>query len=338
MKHADVLVWILLVGSAPTALSAPAGAVAAPPGGGVGGGPSGSTVVAAGGGDFALVFSDEGEVIRVRLDGGSPDVRRGDEALPRERWRLEGETLVIDSADGGEVARLDLRERRLEVRKVRRPDAPPRAVIGVNVTPVDEPLAAHLPYAPGEVLLLRAVVPDSPAEAAGLRKHDVLTAIAGSRPVTLGRLRSELADKRPGDRVALRVWREGVEREVEVGVAPGPLVLRRRGSAGEVGRARVGVGQDGRVIVWGDEGAAVAEVVGDALVTRGGLTVLGSGVSGGAGSSAAPGAGDSGSTGGAGSLADELADIDRRLRSLERKLERIEALLEQLARGEGDLR
>jgi S1-C subfamily serine protease len=102
----------------------------------------------------------------------------------------------------------------------------------------------HVPFMPGDLSLhivpggelvseinlqgaiVRHVDEDSPAEAAGLREGDLITAIEGD-PVEGPRdLADAIAERQPGDRVTLTVSRldedEGEEREVEVTLAEHP--------------------------------------------------------------------------------------------------------------------
>lgn len=110
------------------------------------------------------------------------------------------------------------------------PEAEAAAVawLGVLSEPVDETLSIHLGIKAGVVL--GYVAPDSPAEAAGLLQHDVITAVDGEEIADQDELREAIQAHQPGDEVALAVVSRGqkVERKVALGERPqaGPAVPR----------------------------------------------------------------------------------------------------------------
>ncbi len=67
-----------------------------------------------------------------------------------------------------------------------------------------------------------AVVPESPAAAAGLKMGDVLLDVDGARLDELHPLSSVVAKRRAGETVHLRILRDGVERvtPVALGILP----------------------------------------------------------------------------------------------------------------------
>ena len=85
-----------------------------------------------------------------------------------------------------------------------------RAYLGVAFTMVDE----------GAMVVL--VVPESAAEAAGLREGDVITAVDGNAVTEDRPLDRHITRHEPGDRIELTVLRDGRERDVSVrlGVPP----------------------------------------------------------------------------------------------------------------------
>ncbi len=60
--------------------------------------------------------------------------------------------------------------------------APSKYFIGVHCEKVDDPLRSHLQIEAGRGLIIKEIVPDSPAAKAGLRPHDVLL-YAGQKPL-----------------------------------------------------------------------------------------------------------------------------------------------------------
>jgi thiol-disulfide isomerase/thioredoxin len=71
-------------------------------------------------------------------------------------------------------------------------------------------LAMRMPDEPG--VLVRAVVPGSPAERAGLQKDDVIVSVQGQAVGRPTELISAVAGRRPGERVAISYLRGGADR------------------------------------------------------------------------------------------------------------------------------
>jgi len=91
-----------------------------------------------------------------------------------------------------------------------------RAYLGVQMQPV-EPVDAEyygLPRPMGA--LVQDVPTDGPAAQAGLRQEDVIVAIDGVDVERPGQLQLLIAQKRPGDRVRVRFYRDGEAQEVTV--------------------------------------------------------------------------------------------------------------------------
>ena len=156
-----------------------------------------------------------------------------------------------------------------------------RGWLGVSLQPLTPELAESLGMEKAEGVLVADVAPESPAARAGIRRADVVVAVAG-RPMESGKaLAREIGAMAPGDEVAVTVVRKGEPREVRVelgdwpgagdgkeavseapvdaGAAPGPqlgVVLERR---------------EGRLVVAGvdpDGPAAEAELRrGDVLLS-----------------------------------------------------------------------
>ena len=91
-----------------------------------------------------------------------------------------------------------------------------RGWLGVQIQSVDEDLARALGLDGTDGALVAEIVPDGPADKAGIQSGDVITGFAGD-PVEsardLGRL---VGDRHSGDRVDLKIWRDGRSRELTV--------------------------------------------------------------------------------------------------------------------------
>lgn len=71
----------------------------------------------------------------------------------------------------------------------------------------------------GTGVVVTDVVPGGPAAAAGVRVGDVITHIDGRRTTSITVLRSLITDHRPGQSIAVTVWREGEVREFSIELA-----------------------------------------------------------------------------------------------------------------------
>ncbi len=104
-----------------------------------------------------------------------------------------------------------------------------RPWIGVRYVPVDEEIAEseELPNDYGALVLGGpndpGVMPDSPAEKAGLRERDLILEIDGERIGVNRSLTAIVARLLPGETVTLKVWRDGSEMQI-------PLILEERPS------------------------------------------------------------------------------------------------------------
>jgi C-terminal processing protease CtpA/Prc len=107
------------------------------------------------------------------------------------------------------------------------PGAPPAAApaswLGVSIQSL-----ADLPELKGQVtgisdgVVVSMVIPNSPAEASGLKAGDIVTAIDGKAVTTAQQLRDEMRGKQTGQRVVLDVYRNGLVHKLGVNAAPFP--------------------------------------------------------------------------------------------------------------------
>lgn len=98
-------------------------------------------------------------------------------------------------------------------------DGPGRGHVGVEILPLTEELRRHFGVPEDRGVMVSRVVPDSPAEKAGLEAADIVTSVDGEgidSPATLSRM---VRSKEPGDSVSLEVWRDGRPESFEVGIA-----------------------------------------------------------------------------------------------------------------------
>ncbi len=83
---------------------------------------------------------------------------------------------------------------------------PKAAFLGVRFSPV--------PNADG--VELQQVVPNTPADKAGLKAGDVITKFGGKKIENADDIRQVLSKKKPGDKVKVKILRDGEEKELEV--------------------------------------------------------------------------------------------------------------------------
>jgi S1-C subfamily serine protease len=90
------------------------------------------------------------------------------------------------------------------------------AWLGVYTQSVDDNLADgfKLPVKSGAII--NRVVEDSPADQAGFMSSDIVVSINGSEVKTADDLTSQIRDHKSGDEIAVKVLRDGKEREIKV--------------------------------------------------------------------------------------------------------------------------
>ena len=109
--------------------------------------------------------------------------------------------------------------------------APRPAWLGVATAPVDEVVAAQLDLPEGIGAAVKMVIPDSPAAAAGIRKHDILFEIEGEpvkSPEHLGEL---IRKKSTGDPVELAVIQRGEKKSLTLTLTGRPAHLQNEPEA-----------------------------------------------------------------------------------------------------------
>ncbi|MFP6872268.1 MAG: PDZ domain-containing protein [Verrucomicrobiales bacterium] len=105
------------------------------------------------------------------------------------------------------------------------------AWLGVATAPVDEVVAAQLDLPEGIGAAVKLVIPDSPAEAAGISKHDILFELEGEpvkSPEHLGEL---IRGKSNGDSVELAVIQRGEKKSLTLTLGTRPPHLQQEPEA-----------------------------------------------------------------------------------------------------------
>ncbi len=86
--------------------------------------------------------------------------------------------------------------------------AGPKAFLGVVPLAVDEEIAEKAGYK-GKGVFVSSVVEESAADEAGMKDKDIIVELAGDKLVGPGHLRDVLALHSPGEKVTVKVWRDG---------------------------------------------------------------------------------------------------------------------------------
>jgi len=133
-----------------------------------------------------------------------------------------------------------------------------RGMLGVTVQGLNSDLAGSLGLSGVKGALVSAVSEDSPAEKAGLRRGDVITAIDGQAVKDSNSLRNTVSRLQPGRTVSLTLFRDGQERQVSVRLAEMP-----RRAADDSSRSSAPSGTPGALglaLQPGDSGLQVTNV------------------------------------------------------------------------------
>ncbi len=91
-----------------------------------------------------------------------------------------------------------------------------RGYIGVQIQSIDATAAKALKLPKPEGAWVQSLVPDGAAKAAGIQEGDVIIAIDGKPVKETNDLQAYVARKHPGDKVVLKIWRDGKERDITV--------------------------------------------------------------------------------------------------------------------------
>ena len=89
-----------------------------------------------------------------------------------------------------------------------------RGLLGVTIQQVTPEIASSLGMATASGALVSSVQEDGPADAAGVERGDVITAVDGSAVESSNELRNRIAATKPGSRVTLTVRRDGAEKKL----------------------------------------------------------------------------------------------------------------------------
>jgi Do/DeqQ family serine protease len=115
-----------------------------------------------------------------------------------------------------------------------------RAVLGVVMQPIDDKIAEDLKLSSRNGVYIYEVQKGSAAEAAGIKKGDVLVKIDGVETKTAAEVQAKVNSYHPGDKVTVTVIRDGKEKDLNVVF---------KGSTSSTGT----VSEDGSVAFYGSQ-------------------------------------------------------------------------------------
>jgi serine protease Do len=100
--------------------------------------------------------------------------------------------------------------------------------LGARIAPLDPDLASYFALEPDQGVLVLEITPDSPAAKAGMKSGDVIVQLNGDRVANPTALLAWLDERKPGDKVTVKVIRHGKSMELAATLDPAPLTDRVR--------------------------------------------------------------------------------------------------------------
>ena len=116
------------------------------------------------------------------------------------------------------------------------------ARLGVEVQTIDQSLADSFKMKAPNGALIAKIEPDSAAAQAGLKVGDVILEFNGNPIVDAGQLSARVGSVAPGDKVSLKVWRDGREMTLNATVgSAAPVELAGAAGAKASSQSRLGL-------------------------------------------------------------------------------------------------
>lgn len=103
-----------------------------------------------------------------------------------------------------------------------------RGTLGVSIVSMNQDMAEQFGLNAIKGVRIVGLVEESAAEKAGLRLDDIILQVNGQPVEESNQLQERIALHRPGDRVQLRVWRDGNELSIDVELGSSASLLRSR--------------------------------------------------------------------------------------------------------------
>lgn len=178
-----------------------------------------------------VITSEDGERIEIVVREDKVDARLNGLRIAPDRVRREGDTITILGEDGEAIRTLNLAPKPGVFMTPTPPTPPgysmggglsveatPPVMLGVTLSSVGEALQAQLGVSP-HAILIDDVLAGLPADKAGLRRWDIITAVDGESLDDTKSLHGSLKTSKPGETMRLGVVRQARELEIEVELA-----------------------------------------------------------------------------------------------------------------------
>jgi serine protease Do len=81
--------------------------------------------------------------------------------------------------------------------------------IGIQMRPLNSQIANYLGYSGTQGVVVEDVVPDSPADKAGIQSADIILELNHQKVSSSDQIRNAIAKMKVGDKITLLVWRNG---------------------------------------------------------------------------------------------------------------------------------
>jgi serine protease Do len=153
-----------------------------------------------------------------------------------------------------------------------------RGWLGVGIQPLNEDMAHSFGYDSTEGVLIGNVIKNGPADEAGLKQGDIVTAFDGTKIKDTQQFRNLVAAAEPGNKAKLEVLRDGAKKSISVKLAlrseDEEVAAAGQGDANELGLTVTNLTPEARRALGLDrdvEGVAITQVDPDSAAYRAGL-------------------------------------------------------------------
>ncbi len=149
-----------------------------------------------------------------------------------------------------------------------------RGFLGVQIGDLDQGLAEAMKIPDVDGALVVEVIPNTPAEEAGLRHGDVVRSVEGQKILDSKELQQVISHKKPGEKVRLSVMRKGEKKELTVELSKFPAKLAAATEAPEKTQNILGFSVDeipGEMARPDEKGVIIADIEMGSPADKGGL-------------------------------------------------------------------
>ncbi len=108
-------------------------------------------------------------------------------------------------------------------------DAKPAAFLGIMTEPIPQALREHLDIGDQQGVLITSVIPDAPADQAGLSPNEIITSIGNRKVTSPEEVSAIIADHKPSEEIRITTIRKGkpAEHNITLGERPAHLNMVR---------------------------------------------------------------------------------------------------------------